>query len=245
MAIKLAIDIGNTRCKVAVFDDKDLVAREVLPGISLSELKEFRQKFNPEYIILASVRHLPNELQSYIEVTERTFLLSHRMALPFEVKYQTPETLGLDRLAAAAGAWSLFRNQNSLVVDAGTCIKYELISQEGVYHGGNIAPGIRMRLLAMHSFTSKLPHVEPLQRHMSVGVDTTTALQVGACTGALHEVMGFIEEYKKTFGNLNILLTGGDALFFVNNLKTEIFDAPNLVLQGLNEIVDIHVQNAT
>lgn len=164
------------------------------------------------------------------------------MDLPFVIKYRTPDTLGLDRLAGVAGAWSQYRNETSLVIDVGTCIKYDLITKKGEYLGGNISPGLQMRLKAMHLMTSKLPQVEPYERYEAMGTDTVSALQVGACTGAIHEIEGFIKEYKKMFGKLNILLTGGDSHFFVNKLKTKIFAAPNLVLQGLNEILDYNVQ---
>jgi type III pantothenate kinase len=241
---KLAVDIGNTRTKLAVFKGTVLEHTEQIRHLSVRLLIGLVHQFDISYVIISTVKHLAKTMISFINKDPRVFLLSHQMRFPFEVGYKTPQTLGLDRLAGVAGAWSIFPNQNSMVIDAGTCIKYEIITKDGIYRGGNIAPGLRMRLEAMHLLTSKLPHVEPFDRYKSIGTDTTSALQVGACTGAIHEVEGVMAEYKKTFGELNILLTGGDSHFFVNNLKTKIFEAPNLVLQGLNEILEYNVQKS-
>lgn len=242
MITRLTIDIGNSRTKLAVFQGKSIIHFESQNRLTVAQLRKTIKKFAISYVIVSSVRHLSKNMSAFIQAVDNIFLLTIDMEMPFEIMYRTPKTLGLDRISAIAGAWSMFPAQNSLVIDAGTCIKYDVISKDGKYLGGNIAPGLNMRLRAMHLLTDKLPQVEPYKRYLAMGTDTTSALQVGACTGALLEVRGFIAEYKKTFGKLNILLTGGDSHFFVNNLKTKIFAAPNLVLQGLNEILDYNVQ---
>ncbi len=238
MQQKLAIDIGNTRTKVGAFVDKELSEMEETKTINVPTIERLRNKYGAAYVIISTVKHLTKKMQTYVEDDPRCFLLSPFMNLPFSIEYKTPETLGLDRLAGVAGAWARFPKKNSLVIDAGTCIKYDLVTSEGVYLGGNISPGVRMRLVAMHLLTNKLPQVEPSERYERVGTDTRSALQVGACTGAIYEMEGFISDYMKTFDKLNILLTGGDSLFFVNHLKTKIFEHPHLVLEGLNEILD-------
>jgi type III pantothenate kinase len=244
MSLRLTVDIGNTKTKIAVFEGKHMKHHDQIDKLTVAVLRKLIKKFGITYVIISSVLHLNKYMQAFIADHDDCFLLSHEMHLPFRIEYKTPQTLGLDRLAGVAGAWAQFPRQNSLVIDAGTCIKYDVITDEAAYKGGNIAPGLYMRLKAMHLLTNKLPQVDPYKRYLAMGNDTTTALQVGACTGALHEVEGFIREYKKTFGKLNILLTGGDALFFVNNLKTKIFAAPHLVLQGLNEILDYYVHKS-
>ena len=241
---KLVIDIGNTRTKLALFDGKTLVEVHFFEKLTLTQIRHYIKKYEVAYVMISTVRHLSDSIRKAIDEDERYFLLTTEIDLPFRIKYKSPQTLGLDRLAGVAGAWSCYPNQTSMVIDAGTCIKYDVITAEGNYLGGNIAPGVRMRLEAMHLLTSKLPQVEPYERYETMGTDTTSALQVGACTGAIHEAEGFIREYKKMFGKLNILLTGGDTHFFVNNLKTKIFAAPNLVLQGLSEILDYNVQKS-
>ncbi|MCL4118251.1 UNVERIFIED_CONTAM: hypothetical protein GTU68_012152 [Idotea baltica] len=207
-------------------------------SLNVPTIVRLRKKYGASYVIVSTVKHLTKRMLEYIERDPTCFLLSPFMKLPFSISYKTPETLGLDRLAGIAGAWARFPKGNSLVIDAGTCIKYDLITSDGSYLGGNISPGVRMRLEAMHLLTSKLPQVEAPERYERVGTDTASALQVGACTGSAYEMGGFITDYKKMFGKLNILLTGGDSHFFVNHLKTKIFEHPHLVLEGLNEILD-------
>jgi type III pantothenate kinase len=239
---RLAVDIGNTKTKIAVFHGKTMVNSEYLQRLTVPLLKNIIEQQQISYVIISSVTHLTKSMLKLIETDDRIYLLSVKMTLPIKIEYRTPDTLGLDRLASVVGAWALFPNQNSMVIDVGTCIKYEIINKKGEYKGGNISPGLYMRLKAMHLLTGRLPQVEPYERYQAMGTDTTSALQVGACTGAVHEIEGFISEYKKSFGKLNVLLTGGDGPFFVNKLKTKIFAAPYLVLQGLNEILDYNVQ---
>ena len=238
----LAIDQGNTKTKWAVFENQNLLFFENSDNLSLPALKRLITSAKVSYVILSSTRHLPKNMQRFFNMHTTYYLLTELLAFPFEIRYGSPNTLGKDRIAAVAGAWSRFPRQNSLIIDAGSCITYDLITREGLYLGGNISPGVHMRLNAMHHFTAKLPHVEPSSRYMAIGSDTVSALQTGAQSGAIHEMTGFVQEYKRKFRKLNILLTGGDAHFFVNRMKTKIFAAPQLVLQGLNEILNYNVQ---
>ena len=129
-----------------------------------------------------------------------------------------------------------------LVIDAGTCITYDFIDSEGIYHGGNIAPGINMRLKAMFTFTESLPLVERKKLVSPIGKDTNSSLLTGGQLGAMLEMEGFIKLYKDKFGPLNVILTGGDANYFANKMKTKIFVNSNLVLVGLNQILNYNVQ---
>ncbi len=245
MSRRLAIDVGNTRTKWACFRAKDIAQSGILDRFHVPALERLVEKFRPSYVILSSTKHLSKRMQHMFDTYPHYLELNIRLKFPFRVAYKTPETLGKDRIASIAGAWSLFPQQSSMVVDAGSCITYDVITQDGVYRGGNISPGVRMRLDAMHQLTDRLPQVAPSGRYIAMGEDTRSALQAGAEAGAVQEVRGFINEYKKEFGNLNILLTGGDAQFFVNNIKTEIFAAPQLVLIGLNEILEYNVESDT
>lgn len=238
---KVAIDIGNTRTKIGVFEDKQMIHSEIALDFNEAFLAQYLIDNKASYVILSSTKHLTSEMSALLESRSEYYLLDMGMKLPFENKYKSPDTLGKDRIASVSGAWALFSDQNSLIIDVGTCITYDIITDQGAYLGGNISPGINMRLKAMHDFTDQLPQVERSKRFETIGNDTETALQVGAEVGAVLEVEGFIEKYKKTFENLNVLLTGGDAQFFVNSMKTKIFAAPHLVLQGLNEILDCNV----
>lgn len=170
--------------------------------------------------------------------------LTHLTPLPFSNRYATPNTLGKDRLAAVAGAHALFPQQNCLVLDAGTCLKYDWISESGEYGGGNIAPGLQMRAKAMHHFTAKLPEVTLHIPENFIGVSTEAALQNGAFLGAILEIEGFMRLFKASFDNIRWVLTGGDADFLALHLKHGPLQlVPQLTLYGLNHILN-HLQPA-
>lgn len=178
--------------------------------------------------------------ENFVEAME----LTQELPLPFTNAYRTPETLGKDRLAAVAGAQALFPGENCMVVDCGTCIKYELLLGKGVYLGGNIAPGAAMRLRAMHTFTARLPEAPVQMPDELVGHSTETALQNGALRGAALEIEGFIRAFRERATPLVVLLTGGDAEFFEPFLRSvpEIRLLPHLTLHGLNHILQYNAQ---
>lgn len=242
--LNLAIDIGNTRSKLGFFHHDKLIRREVLSSISPKILDGLfsQYTFFPEKVILSSTARTDNDLELYL--SDRFFYLNlcPQTALPIKNAYGTPETLGRDRIAAAVGAYSLLPESNVLIIDAGTCLTYELLEASGTYLGGNIAPGIEMRLKAMHHFTARLPKIERQRLDKDWGYSTETAIRMGAQQGTLLEVEGFIRFYQGLFANLNIVLTGGDSDFFEKNLKTKIFVNHNLVLLGLNQILNYNAR---
>ncbi|MBX2814349.1 MAG: type III pantothenate kinase [Saprospiraceae bacterium] len=241
----LLVDVGNTNAKVAWMEGgaigpvtrfaSALLVENVLPMVMDDSVR---------YAIFSSTRHLSSEAMRSINEHVEVYTVSATLQLPFTVNYKTPHTVGPDRLCAVAAAQQIFPNESSLVIDAGTCITYDLIRKGQFYDGGNISPGIHMRLKAMNTFTDALPMVEADREIKFHGDSTKTALQVGAIWGAALEMRGFIQEYRERHGELNIVLTGGDAPYFVNRLKTEIFVSPKLVLQGLGTILQHHVGNA-
>ncbi len=242
--LNLAIDIGNTRVKIGVFQKDKLILKEIFAPISPQILSSFLKKhtFFPSKVILSSTAKRNNDLEDYLSDHFFYLNLSPQTALPINIDYSTPETLGKDRIAAVVGAQDLFPDENVLVIDAGTCITYELLNASGTYLGGNIAPGIEMRLKAMHHFTARLPKIERQRLDKDWGYSTETAIRTGAQQGALLEVEGFIRFYQGLFANLNVVLTGGDSDFFEKNLKTKIFVNQNLVLLGLNKILNYNAQ---
>jgi type III pantothenate kinase len=163
--------------------------------------------------------------------------------LPIKNNYATPKSLGKDRLAAAVGAWSLFPNQNSLSIDVGTAIKFDLINQASEYIGGSISPGISLRFQSLHNFTAKLPLVQYKNSHPLIGFDTETSILSGVLNGINSEIDGLIELYKVQYPDLKIILSGGDSIYFENNLKSNIFAVSNLVQIGLNEILIFNETN--
>lgn len=240
--MNLAIDIGNTRVKIGLFQGEQLLMQEIWIGLDILKLNQIVTNHPVQNIIYSSTAHLEQAFLDWGAQQNNCMALTPSTLLPIKNEYGTPQTLGKDRIAAAVGAYALYPQTNCLVVDAGTCITYEMISENGSYLGGNIAPGMQMRLQAMHHFTAKLPLVEQGEIVQKIGTSTTTALRNGALWGAVLEIEGVIEWFKDQFGLVNVILTGGDADFFGKNLKTEIFAHPNLVLIGLNKILTYNVE---
>ncbi len=241
--MNLTIDIGNTRTKIGVFEGSRLIEKIVWQEWQPAELFSLATNHKAKNVILSTVaKDLSGEIAlifkqeiNYLELTAET-------PLPIENRYQTPQTLGKDRLAAVVGAFALYPDANVLIVDAGTCITYDLLTAEGAYEGGNIAPGLKMRLEAMHRMTKRLPLVEADLPKDVVGKSTQMALQNGALRGALLEFEGFCELFEANFGQLKVILTGGDANFLAKKSKREIFVNPDLVLIGLNKILNHNVE---
>jgi type III pantothenate kinase len=167
--------------------------------------------------------------------------LSHTTPLPIKIIYGTPETLGRDRIASACGAASLFPKQNLLVIDAGTCITYNMVLAAGIFIGGNIAPGLQMRLTAMHEHTAKLPLVQPDWPQVQIGDSTEHAMQLGAALGMVFEIEGMVRHTKDAFGTVSVVMTGGDAPFLASRLENQIFVEPELVVTGLFKILAFNV----
>lgn len=241
--MNLTIDIGNTRSKLGLFDGPELVKQLFWSSYTIQDIITFATNHQVKNVILSTVG---NPIKSSWEATlERRFFylqLSHQTPLPIKNAYGTPETLGKDRLAAIVGAWQLYPGENCLVIDAGTCITYDLLSAAGVYQGGNISPGIGLRLRAMHEFTARLPLVEQATVSNPIGQSTETAMRNGGQLGAVLEMEGFISLFRQRFNRLRIILTGGDADFFAKVLKSKIFVNPDLVLQGLNKILNYNAE---
>lgn len=238
--MNLVVDAGNTRIKVGLFKGHELIDKKLF--LSLPELKDFVIATAADHTLVSSVNHDPAEILSWSTSSGKKISLSASLPLPIQIAYQTPHTLGVDRLAAVCGAQDLFPNQNCLIIDAGTCINYEFLDEQGVYYGGAISPGISMRFEAMHTFTARLPLVSAKSEISLIGNTTETCLQSGVMNGALEEVKGFIHQYQTLYPNLSVIMCGGDYPFFENKLKPAIFVTPELVLFGLNRILRYHVE---
>lgn len=244
--MNLVLDMGNTRLKAGVFDQNRLVEQAFWSAWTLRDVSGFAEKWQPARAILSSVAKPDAELTAFLEQKFQFIELSAHTPVPFRNLYRTPETLGKDRIAAAAGAIALFPQENVLTVDCGTCIKYDFVDAAGAFRGGNIAPGAAMRLRAMHHFTARLPEAAFELPASFVGDSTETALQNGALRGALLEIEGFAQVFaEKSGGDLRVILTGGDAEFFAKHLRIKNLTLePSLVLLGLNAILNYNNSRA-
>jgi pantothenate kinase, type III len=237
--VNLVIDIGNSSVKAAVFDGETLLASVTNQEHTLSFIQQLLDKYSANHGILASVVNLNEKDRSWVEKLPFSVLeLNHTTPLPIINLYETPETLGYDRIAAVVGANSIFPDKNILVIDAGTAITYEFIDAEGKYRGGNISPGVQMRLKALHQFTDRLPLVSAQGRILPMGRDTETAIRAGVVKGIGYEIRGYITYLKHKYPELLVFLTGGDEFSFDTSIKNIIFADSFLVLKGLNRILN-------
>lgn len=240
--VKLVLDVGNTRTKIAVFIGDTIIETRTIKGKFISDLGRLIQLHgNPVASIVATVAATEQELRPELEAVIPGKLLFIRSGLKLPVKnnYKTPQTLGHDRLANACGAWKYNQNKNSLVIDLGTCIKYDFIDATGAYHGGAISPGLAMRYKALTRFTGQLPYFKPVEEFPAlIGQSTESSIRSGVENGILEELKGTIAQYRTQFDPLDVILTGGDHPKFADKLKSAIFVAPNLTLNGLKEILD-------
>ena len=238
--MNLIIDQGNTQIKIGVFDKWQLVYSDSYDILDKSNLQKLSIEHNISKCIISSViKSNSNPLLDILAEVQPGFIsLSHNMPLPFSIDYKTPETLGKDRIAVVAGACFLHPGKDILIIDAGTAITYELLTKDGIYRGGNISPGLQMRYKALHNFTSQLPLLKLEKQEQLIGKSTNEAIQSGVQNGLLFEIKGYIRQLKKKYPEIVVLFTGGDADFFVKKLKKRIFVHPNLVLSGLNRILE-------
>jgi len=237
----LAIDIGNTSTKVGFFEKGQL---QQVQNVPIQALPNWLAKTTARRIVAASVAQDANQFKAHVPAQTQWLTVTAQIPLPFKVHYATPNTLGADRICAVAGGQCTFPGQNCLVIDAGTCITYDYITATGHYKGGAIAPGLHMKLKALNNFTERLPLVELPQNTIMgfteqalVGQSTHNAILSGVVLGTMAEIQGTIAQYKRLYGDIKVILCGGDTIYLDKGLNDSIFVSPNLVLLGLHHIL--------
>lgn len=230
----VVVDIGNSHIKSALFRDNQILSR--FHTHSLEEVGAHYAGENHKWII-SSVSKPDHEIIGTLS-DQNLLILNRATPIPISLNYDTPETLGLDRIAAATGAHSLWPGENILIIDMGTCITYDLLDETGTFQGGAIAAGLNMRLRAMSEFTHRLPDIRGDWESMpsvQLGKSTRACMMTGTVQGIRHEIDGFIKSYESLSPPLKTVLTGGDAAHFCKPTHLEM--VPDLVLIGLNEIL--------
>ena len=236
--MNLTIDVGNTRVKAAVFEDDKLLLVEVfMLDEIITEIKKIVESYAVQEAIIANVSSISEKLLNNINKIVPLTRVSSKMQLPFTNNYATPHTLGLDRLALVFGAVLEHKNQNILIIDAGTCITYDFVSKEKEYFGGAISPGIQMRYKSLNHYTSKLPLLDSQIPNYFIGDSTEESIHSGVVNGVVQEIEGIISQYKNKYSDLTVVLTGGDTNFLSKQLKSSIFANQNFLLEGLNRIL--------
>jgi type III pantothenate kinase len=241
--LNLIIDIGNTCVKLALFKRGELHHLEISPEEPLDSVKSMLKRF-PEikYAIVSSVREKATDIQAYLNRQDRLCcLVDENLPIPLENCYETPKTLGYDRLAACVGAYFKNKNTNILVIDAGTAITFDFVNENAEYEGGCISPGLNMRYKALHHFTKKLPLLEVSGDFQPIGKNTNEAITGGVQNGLVFEVDAYINKLKEQHSNLKVVLTGGDASFIKEHIQNEVETNPEILVIGLNTILEFNL----
>ena len=237
--MNLVIDIGNTTAKIAVFDSQEPVEVVHTSNRTLSSLTGITGKYPIKKGIVSSVITLTDEAKTTLaNIGIPLLFFTPETPIPITNLYETPQTLGSDRLAAVVAANDMHPGHDALVIDAGTCITYDFIDAAGNYRGGNISPGVDMRLKALHTFTDKLPLISAEGECQLWGNTTEGAIRSGVIRGIEMEMSGYIIETSQKHPDLYVFLTGGNNFSFDMKIKNTIFADKYLVLKGLNRILN-------
>lgn len=235
----LCIDIGNSRIKSALFQNEELLAQAHFDQLEEGLADWCSLGFDA--CIVSSVRYSRAELEVILPF--RFLFLDHQTRTPLANNYHSQSTLGLDRLAGAVGAWFLAEGGAVLAIDLGTCMTFDLVDEKKTYQGGAISPGLRLRAESMHSLTANLPLVQlGSDRPELLGKTTIDCMKSGIWHGVAFEIMGQLDSYRRDFPEIKVFISGGDAHFFDSLAKDHIFVVPNLVLVGLNCILNHNVE---
>jgi type III pantothenate kinase len=240
--MNLIVDVGNSYVKFAVFQSYELIDKVFF------KLEDFEKEFkiilkNHEKInrcIVSSVGKLNTSHLKAIQKKLDVLVLDSNTKLPFKNLYDTPKTLGVDRIALVSASVKQFPDNNALIIDAGTCITYDFINAENEYLGGAISPGIRMRYKALNNLTANLPLLDTELPKDFIGTATDSSIHSGVVNGILKEIDGVIDQYEEKYPHLTVILTGGDANFLSKQLKNSIFANSNFLLEGLNFILEFN-----
>jgi len=239
--MNLVVDLGNTFAKIAVFQNYRLLeVFKILKSEKNKKIEKIFQKYPQiQFSILSSVLKDDDSVKKVLQKHSVLYYLDHQTNLPFINNYSSPKTLGKDRIALAAAAVYAYPKQDCLVIDAGTCVTYDIVNSDSEYLGGAISPGLQMRFNAVHKFTEKLPLIQSDSNHLKlIGNSTEECLKSGIYFGFAAEIDGMITSYISEFKDLTVILTGGDLLFLSKRLKNSIFANSNFLLEGLNYILE-------
>ena len=240
--MNFVVDFGNTRIKTALFKGAVLEHTYIFNSVNaLIEGITYIPDFN--HCLICSVTDMHTAFIKAIPKSKRVILFEANTPIPIKNCYKSVLTLGSDRIAASVGAYSFYPNLPVLTIDAGTCIKYNFVNANNEYLGGAISPGLAMRLKALKEFTHALPLIEMDKTyHDLIGTTTKDSILSGALIGAAAEVDGIINKYLLNYANLQVVLTGGDADYLGKQLKNRLFADQNLLLYGLNTILNYNLE---
>ena len=237
--MNLIVDIGNTRIKVAVIEGVQTLLSQAFVSVDEMDIRSLREQFPT--LTLAIVASTGADTEGVAEILRAEGLRALEMTsltpTPIANDYLSPQTLGVDRLAAAVGVVEVMGCRDCLIVDFGTAITIDLV-EDGVFRGGNISPGMTTRFRALHDYTERLPECSATEQILPIGRSTCEAIEQGVMQGIVNEIEGYISRFMQVNAKLSLIFTGGDAKYFVKRIKNAKFAKCDLVFCGLNRILE-------
>ena len=240
--MNLVVDIGNSSFKVAIFDKKLMTSKFIYTNQSLNIFSDLFKNNVIDNCLISNVSTIDKNILDFLKINSNLFSINESINLPFINLYKTKNTLGHDRIALVSAAAIDFPEQNTLIIDTGTCITYDFKNSENEYLGGGISPGIQMRFKSLNSQTSKLPLSTINLDYKLIGDDTNSSINSGVVHGVISEINGIINQYQERFKNIKIILTGGDSNFLLKKIKNTIFADQNFLLKGLNYLLEDNIK---
>lgn len=234
------IDIGNTNIKYAFFEENVLAENGVVEN--LEGLEQLMAQSQYKSCVIGSVRYSKDEIEESLNGRFDYLFVDDQTPLPIKINYDTPKTLGVDRIAAVIGGWDKFPGHAIMVIDIGTCITYDLLDSDGIYQGGAISPGLDLKFKAINDYTARLPLVESATQADLFGKSTYDSIKSGIINGTQAEIEGMISQFLLKMPDLKVIITGGGAKTFETKIKADIFVALEIVLVGLNRVLNYNAQ---
>lgn len=236
----IAVDQGNSRLKLTLFEGGEPKEEYSFSGDSLEEVFLVVERWHPDCGAFCSVGRIdPRFVESLrLALDGRMLILSRSTSLPIAIDYATPDTLGFDRIALAVGASCLYKGESVMVVDAGTAVTLDVVDSTPAFRGGRISPGMRLRFESLHARTVALPLVDARGPLPIAGDTTETAIRSGVVNGLSDEITETFRRYNREYGCTRLVLTGGDAGILSGSIETRIpvDHVPELMARGLQYI---------
>ena len=235
--MNLLVDIGNTLTKIAISDGKSILIEFKLRSIDLDFIKDTIEDNKIKNSAISNVRKPNRKLFDLCNSKSNLYTFNKEIRLPFKNPYDDG-LVGEDRLSLILGAYSMYPQENVLVVDLGTCITYDIKTSKNVYQAGGISPGLSLRKKSLSSGTVNLNEIDPVYPKSMIASDTHSSISIGLLIGIQSEIEGMINRYEKIYKNLKVIVTGGDSIFLSGKLKNTIFTNSNFIYKGLNFLIE-------
>ena len=241
----LIVDLGNTLAKFFLYNKDQCIIKQ---SVTLEQFDDMAQSLISNYPDIEGLIYsdVSNQADDFFEKFSAQFPLiavDSQMRLPFENSYESPNSLGSDRIVLVAAACKSHPNTNVLIIDLGSCITYDFLDAHNCYHGGAISPGFEMRYKSMHHYTGNLPLLEAKKSENPTGKNTDQAIHAGIYFGILDEINARIRYYDHKYDSLTVILTGGDANKLPKTLKNSIFAHSSFLAEGMFHLLKLNIDS--